>query len=308
MTARTTIGFIGLGQMGGAMAERLIADDVDLHVCDASPAAVASFVSRGATAHATPKALADAAPLIFACLPSRTVSEAVALGPDGIVQGGAVRVYAEMSTIGRNCIETIAAALAAKGVATVDAPITGGPPAAREGRLTMLASGPEEAVALASPWLARIGRAVHVLGDRPGQAQIMKVVNNIVMATNLVVASEGLVIGAKAGLDAAAMIAVLRAGTGHSAAASDILARTALPGTFDFGARLSIVEKDVHLGLEEAAALGVPVEVMQAAAAIWDRAAAQGRSDEDFSAIIKLIEERGGAEVRLAEVRPAKPR
>ncbi len=301
MTSKTSLGFIGLGQMGGSMAERLIAGDIDLHVCDPSPAAAERLTSRGATAHATPKDLADAVPIVFACLPNRAVSEAVALGADGVIHGSAIRVYAEMSTIGKSCIEAIAARLSAKGIATVDAPISGGPPAAREGRLAMMASGPDEAVALAKPWLARIGRAVYVLGDKPGQAQIMKVVNNIVMATNLVVASEGLVMGAKAGLDAQAMIEVLRAGTGHSAAASDILARSALPGTFDFGAHLSIVEKDVHLGLDEAAALGVPVEVMQAAAAIWDRAAKEGRGKEDFSAIIKLIEERGGAEVRLAK-------
>ena len=305
MPATSSIGFIGLGQMGGAMAERLIGDDVALHVCDPSPAVLERFAARGAIPHRTPKDVADAAEIVFACLPSRAISEAVAAGADGVVHGGAIRVYVEMSTIGKSCIESIAAALAARGIETVDAPVSGGPPAAREGRLAMMASGPEGAVARARPWLARIGKRVYVLGDRPGQAQIMKVVNNIIMATNLVVASEGLVMGAKAGLDAAAMMEVLSAGTGHSAAAADILARSALPGTFDFGARLAIVEKDVHLGLDEAAALGVPVSVMQAAAAIWDEATRQGRGDEDFSAIIKLVEERGGAAVRLSNPRGA---
>lgn len=118
------------------------------------------------------------------------------------------------------------------------------------------------------------------------------------MATNLIAASEGLVMGAKAGLDAAVMFEVLRAGTGHSASADDILARVALPRSFDFGARLSIVEKDVHLGLDEATTLGVPARVMQAAAQIWDEAAQKGWGERDFSSILKLIEERGGAEVR----------
>lgn len=303
MTSKQAVGFIGLGQMGGSMAERLIADDIDLHVCDPSAAAVDHFTSRGATTHATPKALADAAPLVFACLPNRQVSESVAFGPDGVVHGRMIRVYAEMSTIGKTCIEAIARHLSGKDIATIDAPISGGPPAAREGRLAMLVSGPPAAVSQAQPLLARIGRAVYVMGDKPGQAQIMKIVNNILMATNLVAASEGLVMGAKAGLDADVMIEMLRAGTGHSAAAGDILARSALPGSFDFGARLSIVEKDMHLGLDEASALGVPIEVIRRAAAIWHDAASDGHGSEDFSAIIKLIEQQGGAEVRSSKPR-----
>jgi len=298
MPNKTVLGFIGLGQMGGSMAERLIADDIELHVYDPSAAAMERFVSRGATPHGSPRQVADAATIVFACLPSREVSAAVALGPDGVCHGGKVGVYVEMSTIGRTCIESIAQGLAAKGIQAVDAPISGGPPAAREGRLAMMTSGPAQAVAQVRPWLLRIGRQVYVLGDKAGQAQVMKLVNNILMATNLVAASEGLVMGAKAGLDAAVMLDVLRAGTGHSASAGDILGRVGLSGSFDFGARLSIVEKDVHLGLDEAAALGVPAKVMQAAADIWDAAAWKGWGDQDFSTILKLIEEQGGAEVR----------
>jgi 3-hydroxyisobutyrate dehydrogenase-like beta-hydroxyacid dehydrogenase len=298
MPNKTAIGFIGLGQMGGSMAERLLADDVSLHIHDPSPEATRRFVARGAIAHDSPRQVADAAAIVFACLPSREVAEAVALGPDGIADGSVIGVYVEMSTIGKVCIETIAQGLAARKIQTVDAPISGGPPAAREGRLAMMASGPAEAVAQVKPWLARIGKQVYVLGKRAGQAQVMKLINNTLMATNLVAAAEGLVMGAKAGLDATVMFDVLRAGTGHSASADDILARAALPRSFDFGARLSIVEKDVHLGLDEAAALGVPAPVMQAAARIWDEAAAQGWGDLDFTAILKLIEERGGAEVR----------
>lgn len=301
MRGRTSIGFIGLGQMGGAMAERLLGDDVDLHVCDASPAALERFAALGAVAHSSPRDVADSASIVFACLPSQMASETVAFGPDGVVHGRAVRVYAEMSTIGKVCIEKIAARLDAADIVTVDAPVSGGPPAAREGRLAMMASGLEDALAHVKPWLERIGRQVYVLGDRPGQAQIMKIVNNMVMAANLVVASEGLVMGAKAGLDAGVMMDVLRAGTGHSAAAGDILARAALPGTFDFGAHLSIVEKDVHLALDEAEALGVPVRAIQAAGQLWVEAVRDGRGDDDFSAIIKMVEEPAGALVRLSK-------
>ena len=297
MTNKTKLGYIGLGQMGGALAERLFGDDTELHVFDTSPEALDSFIARGAIAHDSPKDVADAAEVVFACLPSQAVSEIVAYGPDGVIHGSKIRAYAEMSTIGKTCMEGIAARLAKAGITSVDAPITGGPPAAREGRLAMLAAGPQQALDRVAPWLDRIGRQTYVLGDTPGQAQIMKVINNAVMAANMVVASEGLVMGAQAGLDPEGMMQVLTAGTGQSAAAT-ILAKAALTGGFDFGAHLSIVEKDVRLGLSEAAELEVPVETMQAAAALWGRAARDGRGSEDFTVIIQLIEEAAGAKVR----------
>lgn len=297
MTKKTRLGYIGLGQMGSAMAERLFGEDTELHVFDTSPDAMAAFTSRGAVAHGSPKEVADDAEIVFACLPNQSVSETVALGADGIVHGNAVRVYAEMSTIGKTCMEQIADGLAEARIATVDAPITGGPPAAREGRLAMLAAGPKDALERVVPWLDRIGRQTYVLGNTPGQAQIMKLVNNALMATNMVVASEGLVMGAKAGLDPDSMMGVLTAGTGQSAAAT-ILAKSALTGGFDFGAHLSIVEKDAKLGLSEAAEHDVPVEAMKAAAKLWTRAAQEGRGSDDFTVIIQLIEEAAGAKVR----------
>lgn len=292
------LGFVGLGQMGAPMAERLIGPDVRLHVFDRSDQATARLVSLGAVAHTSPRELADAASIVFACLPSPAISETVATGPDGIASGSAVRVYAEMSTIGRECIRSIAQHLAGRGIRTVDAPVSGGPPAARAGTLAMMAAGPPEDVAAVSPWLAKIGLKVHVLGLEVGQAQVMKLVNNIVMAANMIVAAEGLVMAAKSGLDPAVAVEVLNAGTGRSAACSDIIARSALPGAFDFGARLAIVAKDVLLGLEQARELRVPVPVIEAAGALWAQASEEGRDHEDFSAIVKLIEKRGGAEIR----------
>jgi len=133
----TDLGFIGLGQMGAPMAERLLAPDVRLHVHDANPAAMAAFVQKGAVAHHSPASVADAAPIVFACLPSQSVSRAVAAG---LADGRVVQVYAEMSTIGRETIAGIAETLGARGIAVVDAPISGGPPGARAGTLAMMAA------------------------------------------------------------------------------------------------------------------------------------------------------------------------
>lgn len=298
MTGPAQLGWIGLGQMGAPMAERLLAEGVTLHVHDPAPEAVASFVARGAVAHPSPRAVADAAGIVFACLPSREISQAVAFGPDGVAGGGRIRIHVEMSTIGKTCVETIAAELAKHGIRTVDGPISGGPPAAREGRLAMMTAGDPDACEEVTPWLARIGRTVVNLGDQPGNAQIMKLVNNLIMAANVVVAAEGLAMGAKAGLDPDTMVRVVASGTGSSRALTDIIAPAALPGTFDFGAHLSIVEKDVVLGVAEADALDVPVPVIEAAKAIWRQAAAEGYAREDFTRIVQLVEKRSGTEIR----------
>ncbi|MFT3819309.1 MAG: NAD-binding protein [Rubrivivax sp.] len=175
--------------------------------------------------------------------------------------------------------------------------MTGGPPVARAGRLTMLVSGPSAAVAAARPLLELMGRQVFVLGDRPGMAQLMKVVNNIVMGANMVAACEGLSMGAKAGLDPAAMLQVLGAGTAQSFAACEILQR-GVAGSFDFGAALSILDKDMALGLSEAAALGTTVPVIERARDQWHAAYAAGLGALDFTAILQFVEQRNGTLVR----------
>lgn len=300
MANTTQIGFIGLGNMGAPMAERLLAGDVTLHVHDPRPEAMAPFAARGAIACASPRAVADAAGIVFACLPNGKVSAAVA---EAIAAGGAVQLYVEMSTIGREAIGAIAAVLAAHGIAVVDAPISGGPAGARAGTLAMLASGPPAAVAALTPWLERIGRQVFVAGEVPGQAQVMKLVNNLVFASSLVSTLEGLSLAAKAGLDADTMLAMLNAGTGRSMVSERIMPEV-LSRRFGFGATIAVVDKDVGLGLAEAAVLGVPMWGLEQAARVWRFAAGQGAGGDDISALARLMEGWAGAEIKGAGRQP----
>ncbi len=295
MTAK--LGFIGLGQMGAPMAARLIAPDVALHVFDPRPEAVAALAAQGAIGCASARAVADAAEIVLACLPNGLVSEAVA---GEIAEGGAVKLYAEMSTIGRATVEGIAARLAGRGIAMVDAPISGGPSGARAGTLAMLAAGAPEAVARLRPWQERIGRAVFVLGERPGQAQVMKLINNLIFATNMVAGFEGLSMGAKAGLDAETMLAMLNAGTGRSVV-TERVAEEVLTRRFGFGAAIAVVDKDVKLGLAEAAALDVPMWAIEQAARVWRFAAGHGMAGEDISALARLMEGWAGAEIKARQ-------
>jgi len=216
----------------------------------------------------------------------------------GVAEGCAVQVYAEMSTIGRDTIAGIADAMGARGIAVVDAPISGGPPGARAGTLAMMAAGSQDAVARVRPWLARIGRVVFVIGDTPGMAQVMKLVNNLLIATNMAAAFEALVMGAKAGLDADLMVDVLNASTGRSPVTTDIVPKAILPGTFDFGATTAIMSKDAELGVAEARALGVPIWTIEQAARLWRIGVLQGLGPADMTSLITLVEGWSGAEVR----------
>lgn len=300
MSRFNDVGFLGLGQMGSAIAERLLGQAFRVHVYDPVAAVMDDFRARGALTHGSPREVADHAEVVFACLPNVQVSRLVALGDDGVIRGKKVRFYAEMSTIGREAVESIAGELGASNIQMLDSPVTGGPPVARNGGLTLLVSGVDTVVEELRPLLQLMGRNIFVLGDRPGMGQIMKVVNNIVMGTNVVTASEGLSLGAKAGLNPAAMLQAIQAGTAQSFAAGPILQR-GVAGTFDYGAALSILDKDMALGLKEAAALGVELPVIAQAREQWHAAAESGLTDEDFTAMLKYVERRNGTVVRDPE-------
>jgi 3-hydroxyisobutyrate dehydrogenase-like beta-hydroxyacid dehydrogenase len=188
------LGFLGLGQMGAAIAERLEAADVRLHVFDPNPVAVAPFVLRGAVDEASAAAVAAAAPIVFACLPNGAVSEQVAAE---IAGSPALRIYVEMSTIGSAAMARIAQMLGARGITLVDCPISGGPKGARAGTLSVIAAAPRAALDEIRPWLQRIGKNLFEVGERPGQAQLMKLVNNLISAANMATAFEALVLGAR---------------------------------------------------------------------------------------------------------------
>jgi 3-hydroxyisobutyrate dehydrogenase-like beta-hydroxyacid dehydrogenase len=289
------VGFLGLGQMGAAIAERLEGDGVRLQVFDPNPAAMAPFVRRGAVAAPSAAAVGRATPIAFACLPTGAVSEQVA---SELVGSSALRVYVEMSTIGRPAMARIEATVAARGIALVDCPISGGPTGARAGTLSVITAGPRAALEEIRPLLTRIGENVFEVGERPGQAQLMKLVNNLLSAANMATAFEALVLGAKGGLDPDLMVNVINVSTGRNSATLDKVPRAILPGTFDHGAKLSTMVKDIALGLEEAEALGVPMWVHESVGQLWRFAATQGLGDADISALIQVLEGWAGAQVR----------
>jgi 3-hydroxyisobutyrate dehydrogenase len=290
------IGFLGLGQMGAPMAERLFGPDVLLHVHDPRPEAMASFVARGALPSASPKALADEVEIIFACLPSAEISEAAAFGADGIIHGKAVRIHAEMSTIGTNTVQRIFKQLEDRNIGFVDTPISGGPPGARAGTLAMMAAGKAALVDEIEPLLLKIGRKVFRLGEEIGTGQLMKLVNNMLVAANMVTAFEAFSLGAKGGLDADMMVDVVNAGTGRSYVSEQVM-QCILSRRFGYGATIDVLDKDVSLGLEEAKRLNVPMWGLEQTSRLWRFAASQGAGSRDMSELATFMEAWAGAEI-----------
>lgn len=290
------IGFIGLGNIGSPMARRLIEQGHDLVVFDIADDAVAALKSLGAQGVSSPREVADRAETVLASLPTPQVSIEVATGPDGVAEGTRVRRLVDLSTIGSTTAQTIRGRLEPRGIAYIDSPISGGVSGARNGTLTLMVSGPAADVDAALPVLETLGNPFR-LGEHPGAGQTMKLVNNMLAATALAATAEAVVMGVKAGLDPAVMIDTLNAGSGANTATRDKFPRAVLPRKFDYGFATGLMLKDVRLFLDEARALGLPTEVADAVARIWEHTAAQMGPESDFTSVIEPIERAAGVVV-----------
>ena len=292
------IGFIGLGAMGGGIARRLAQAGIKLHVCDVDPSKTAAFAKWNVVVHPSPKSVADSAEVVFACLPDSEVSKAVAFGAEGVIHGQKLKVYLETSTIGRSPIIDIAKTLSAKNISVLDCPVSGGPRGADDGTLTIIVAGDAAVIESVRQILNIIGKNVFDIGAKPGMAQMMKLVNNMISASNMASAFEALVLGAKAGLDADLMVNVINASTGRNSATTDKVPKSVLPGTFDYGASTHTMHKDITLALIEAEELKVPMWVANNTRQVWEFAMTQGGSELDFTTLIQYYEKWAGVEVR----------
>lgn len=292
-----TIGIIGLGHMGLAMAEHLIEAGQDVVGYDIAAGAVQALEAAGGRAAGSPREVADRAETVISCLPNRAASLATAFGADGVVEGGCVTTYVEMSTLGRAPIALIGERLAGTSIGFLDAPISGGPSRARDGTLTAIVAGAPETIEAARGVLDRIATNVFVVGAAPGMAQVCKLVNNILSITAFVASCEAVTIGVKAGLDAHAMIDVINVSTGRNSATLDKFPRAVLPRTFAYGGPLSIGEKDVELFLELARDTGAPAEVASCVASLFHRVAEKLGPETDYSRMITAFEEWAGGDV-----------
>ena len=290
------LGFIGLGNMGAPMAGRLLDAGYALTVFDTRADALRPFVAKGAQTASSPAALASAVDTVLVSLPTPDIVKQVVLGPDGLSSGTKLRTFVDLSTTGPRTAEEIAKELAAKGIAALDSPVSGGVGGAQKGTLAVMISGPKERFEALRPALEIIGK-VFYLGEKPGLGQMMKLANNLLSATALAITSEAMVLGVKAGLDPKVMLDVINAGSGRNSASQDKFPKAILPRTFDFGFANGLMYKDVKLCLEEASALGVPMWVASAVRQMWLLACTQIGPEQDFTTIVKCVEQWAGVEV-----------
>jgi len=290
-----TLGFVGVGRMGGPMASRLLDAGHSLVIFDTNPAVVKPLADRGAVMAASPEDVASKAEVVFLSLPTPPVLQTVAI--DGVLTGTAVKTMIDLSTTGPSVAKVVAKAAAEKGVAWVDSPVSGGITGATKGTLAVMVSCEKAVFEQVDPLLKIFGKTFHV-GEKPGLAQIAKLANNLLAASAIVLTSEAVVMGVKAGLDAKVLIDIINAGSGRNSASQDKFPRAILPRTFDFGFATGLSYKDVRLCLEESEALGVP---MVAGAAVRQMLAitnAKFGPDSDFTSIAKVVEEWAGVEIK----------
>lgn len=290
-------GFIGVGRMGALMSGRLLDAGHRVHIYDNAPAAIAAASARGALAERSAAAVAACADVIFLSLPNPEIVHAVALGAGGIIEGTRARRVVDLSTIGPRMAGIVAAALAPRGIAYVDAPVSGGLAGARDGTLAVMVSCVKSVYDELQPILTTFGRVFH-LGEGAGQAQTMKLANNLLSAAAVAVTSEAMVMGVKAGLDPQVMLDVINAGSGRNSASQDKFPRAILPGTFDFGFATGLSYKDVRLCIDEAEALGVPMVVGAAVREMLAVTNAMYGGDSDFTSLCRVLESWAGVTVR----------
>lgn len=289
----SSVGFIGLGRMGANMAANLIGHADRLLVHDVSPDAVAALVAQGAKAAGSARALGDECDIVFASLPTPPIVREAILGPGGVADGRRVKIICDLSTSGPRLAQDLHAALSAGGIASIDAPVSGGIKGAKDGTLAIMAGGPQTEYDQILPLLQLMGKPFY-MGETPGAGQVMKLVNNLLGAVAIGVTSEGMAMGIKAGLDPARMIEVLNSGTGINSATRDKWPRSVLPRTFDFGFAAALSLKDTNLLLDEAEAMGVPLQLGQVVRTYLERALADYGPDADFTAMAKVVEADAG--------------
>jgi len=287
------IGFIGLGNMGQPMARRLIEAGHKLIVYDTRNDAVAPLVALGAQLAFSPADVADRVETVMASLPSLQISEKVAIGEGGVIQGKRIQRFVDLSTTGATVSAKIAAVLEKKNIVQIDCPVSGGVGGASNGTLAVMVSGPKAEINLVKDVLAVFGK-VFVIGEKPGMAQTMKLANNFLSATAMAATSEAVAMGVKAGLDPAVMIDVINAGSGRTTASDGKFPQAILPRTFNYGFATALMLKDVRLCVQEARSLNVPNSVMSIVLDQWETTNKEFGGESDFTAIVKMVETRAG--------------
>ena len=296
-----TVGFIGLGIMGRGMARNLLKAGFDLRVWNRTASRMDELAAEGAKATRSPADLAAQCDIILICVSDTPDVEAVIAGdnPPGVLQGirpGSLVV--DMSTISPHVTRALAAQLAEKGAHMLDAPVSGGSEGAAKGTLSIMIGGAAEDVARARPAFEAMGKTITHVGG-PGDGQMVKLVNQILVVGNALAMSEALLFAQAGGLDLRKTLDAVKPGAAGSWMLANrgpqILERDWRPGF-----TIDLQQKDVRLVLDAADQLGVPVMATSLIFNLYRTLQAEGLGAEGNHALIKALEKLAGVEVKAA--------
>ena len=291
------IGFIGLGIMGRPMASNLLGAGYELVVYDIRPERLQEALGAGAEEGESPADVAARSELVITMLPnSPEVKEAV-LGKSGVIEG--IRegsIYVDMSSIAPLVIQEVAQELAGKGVATLDAPVSGGEPKAIEGTLAIMVGGSRDVFDKVKDILLVMGSSAVLCGD-VGSGNVTKLANQVIVALNIAAMSEALVLATKAGVDPEKVFNAIKGGLAGSAVLN-AKAPLVLEGNFKPGFRIELHIKDLQNALDTAHAVGAPIPLTSQAMEFMQALKVDGKEKDDHGGIIQFYEKLAGIKVR----------
>jgi 2-hydroxy-3-oxopropionate reductase len=284
------IGFIGLGVMGAPMARNLIDAGHSLVVHSRSPEPVDALVDAGAERAGSPREVAEKADVVITMLPDSPAVEDVALGSDGVLAGASDGdLLIDMSTIHPTVAIAVARAGAERGVAVLDAPVSGGDVGAKQGTLSIMVGGEEAGLERARPLLDVLGKTIVHVGEH-GAGQVVKACNQVVVAITIAAVSEALVLGSKAGVEPDRILDVLGGGLAANRV-MEMRRSNFLEHDFTPGFRIDLHHKDLDIALESGAAYGVPLGVTGLVQQYFRALRAKGHGSDDHSGLLRLVEE-----------------
>ncbi len=285
---KSAVGVIGTGAMGLGVVQSLTRAGITVQARDIRAEAQAAAAAAGAIACASPAALARECGIVIILVVDAAEVDAVVFGTDGALAAldrGAIIVLS--STVAPSYAAALSVRVADAGVRLVDAPVSGGPQRAAAGTMTTIVSGDAQAIAECDAVFTAIAASRFVVGERPGEAATYKVLNNQLAAANLAAGAEAMAVAIRAGLDPRRFLEVVNASSGASWIVNDRMQR-ALDGDTIPRAATALLNKDIGLAVQAAAALGCEVPLALAARAAFAAAMAAGYGAEDDASLLRL--------------------
>jgi 3-hydroxyisobutyrate dehydrogenase-like beta-hydroxyacid dehydrogenase len=290
------VGFIGLGTMGFPMVNNLVQAGFETWVVSRSRGPVEKALALGAKEALHPADLAEKVDIVLTCLPSLESIEAVYFGDNGIIEGlSEGKIVVDTSTVSPELNQRQAEMISKRGAAFMDAPLSGGPMGAEAGTLTIMCGGEREAFDRSLPVFQAMGRTIELIGP-VGSGSVVKLINNMLVGVHTAALSEAFVMGAKAGIDPAAIHKIIKVSTGHSF----MIDRTIdLIQDRDFEQRfmVDLLNKDMKLATALADQLGVKADLGALSQKIIEEVSGRGYGKQDVAAIIRRLEKDAGVEV-----------